>query len=141
MHVRPVRAQAAEMQKRQPRRRRRRSALLFSIICPKQLVTIATNTCHQYQITVFPCRYRFFARDLDKRLANQPPQVRQEMLAQSEHLAEAKPPKGANEQVVHDAVKHAFVRALRMNTLASAALAALLVLGVLVITPKKRTAT
>ena len=34
-----------------------------------------------------------FARDLDKRLANQPPQVRLEMLAQSEHLAEAKPPK------------------------------------------------
>jgi hypothetical protein len=37
---------------------------------------------------------------------------------------------------VHDAVKHAFVRALRVNTLASAALAALSALGALEITPK-----
>ncbi len=81
-----------------------------------------------------------FARDLDARLANQPPQVRQAMLAQSEHLAEAKPPKGANEQVVRDAVKHAFVRAFRINTLASAVLAALSSLGALVITAKRKPA-
>jgi EmrB/QacA subfamily drug resistance transporter len=78
-----------------------------------------------------------FARDLDRRLANQPPQVRQAMLAQSEHLAEAKVPKGANEKVVGDAVKHAFVRAFRVNTLASAVLAALSSLGALAITAKR----
>lgn len=81
-----------------------------------------------------------FARDLDARLADQPAEVRAAMLAQREHLAEAKPPAGANEQVVRDAVRHAFVRAFRVATLASAALAALSALGALAITAPRRPA-
>ena len=49
-------------------------------------------------------------------------------------------PKGADQKVVGDAVKHAFVRAFRVNTLASAALAALSALGALMITAKRRPA-
>lgn len=66
-----------------------------------------------------------FARDLDTRLADQPPAVRQAMLAQSEHLAEAKAPSGANQEAVRDAVRHSFVHAFRVCALASAVLAAL----------------
>jgi hypothetical protein len=75
-----------------------------------------------------------FARDLDVRLANQPPEVRRAMLEQSDRLAEAQPPRGADTKVVSDAVKHSFVRAFRVTTLASAALAALSALGALFIT-------
>jgi EmrB/QacA subfamily drug resistance transporter len=74
-----------------------------------------------------------FARDLDARLANQPAEVRAAMLAQSEHLAEAKPPRGSDEEVVREAVRSSFVRAFRVNVLASAALAALSALGALTI--------
>lgn len=74
-----------------------------------------------------------FARDLDTRLAQQPPAVRQAMLAQSEHLAEAKPPQGANQEAVRDAVRQSFVHAFRVTTLAAAALAALSALGGLTI--------
>lgn len=81
-----------------------------------------------------------FARELDARLANQPPEVRRAMLAQSEKLAEAKPPRGANADAVRDAVKHSFVRAFRVNALASAMLAALSALGALVITEKRKPA-
>lgn len=72
-----------------------------------------------------------FARDLDSRLAaaGTPPAVRQAMSAQSLRLAEAKAPPGSNEVVVRDAVKHSFVRAFRVTTLAAAALAALSALG------------
>jgi hypothetical protein len=74
-----------------------------------------------------------FARDLDRRLADQPPAVRQAMLAQSEHLAEAKPPQGANQEAVRDAVRQSFVHAFRVTTLTAAALAALSALGGLTI--------
>ena len=83
---------------------------------------------------------QIFARDLDSRLANQPPEVRRAMLAQSDRLAEAQPPGGANAEVVRDAVKHSFVRAFRVTTLSSAVLAALSVLGALMITAKRRPA-
>jgi MFS family permease len=81
-----------------------------------------------------------FARDLDARLASQPPEVRQAMHAQRERLAEAKPPRDENAEAVRDAVKHSFVRAFRVNTLASAVLAALSALGGLVITAKRKPA-
>ena len=74
-----------------------------------------------------------FGRDLDARLADQPAEVRTAMLAQRERLAEAKPPRDANQEVVRDAVRQSFVRAFRVNVLASAALAALAALGGLMV--------
>jgi MFS family permease len=74
-----------------------------------------------------------FARDLDRRLADQPPEVRKAMLAQSEHLAEAKAPAGANQEVVRDAVRHSFVHAFRVSALAAAVLAALSAIGGLLV--------
>ena len=79
-----------------------------------------------------------FSRDLDARLANQPADVRRAMIEQSDRLAEAQPPRGANAEVVRDAVKHSFVRAFRVNALACAVLAALSVLGAFVITEKRK---
>lgn len=74
-----------------------------------------------------------FTRDLEKGLASAPPAVRQAMVAQADKLAEAKPPKGADEKQVEDAVKHAFVAAFRVNSLGAAVLAALSAAGALVI--------
>ena len=74
-----------------------------------------------------------FTKDLEVRLKDVPPSVRQATLAQAEHLAEAKPPRGAYERVVHDAVQHSFVRAFRVTSLAAACLAALSAVCALVI--------
>lgn len=79
-----------------------------------------------------------FARDLDARLADQPAAVRAAMLAQSERLAEAKPPRDANQEVVRDAVRQSFVSAFRVTTLVSAALAALAALGGLAVPRRAR---
>jgi EmrB/QacA subfamily drug resistance transporter len=72
-----------------------------------------------------------FARDLDARLitARVPAEVRRSMAEQSLHLAAAEPPRGASEDVVRNAVRHAFVRAFRVNVLMAAALAALASFG------------
>ncbi len=78
-----------------------------------------------------------FARDLEARLAGQPAEVRAAMLAQREHLAEAKPPQDANEEVVREAVRQSFVRAFRVTALVSAALAALAALGGLMVPGRK----
>jgi EmrB/QacA subfamily drug resistance transporter len=77
-----------------------------------------------------------FARTLDTRLSDQPAEVRQAMLAQSERLAAVQMPEGANEAVVREAVRYSFVRAFRVNTLACAALAALSAFGALIIPAK-----
>lgn len=74
-----------------------------------------------------------FTRDLEKGLASAPPAVRQAMVAQADKLAEAKPPEGADEKQVEEAVKHAFVAAFRVNSLGAAVLAALSAAGALVI--------
>jgi predicted MFS family arabinose efflux permease len=81
-----------------------------------------------------------FARDLDSRLiaAGVTPQVRQSMAAQSLRLAAAEPPAGADAGVVRNAVRHAFVRAFRVNVLAAAMLAALASLGALGVESRKR---
>jgi EmrB/QacA subfamily drug resistance transporter len=80
-----------------------------------------------------------FARELDARLASASPEVRQAMAAQRTRLAEAKPPAGADAAMVQDAVRHAFVRAFRVNVLIAAALAALSSLGVLAVRRPPRT--
>ena len=79
-----------------------------------------------------------FARDLDSRLAAAPPEVRQAMAAQRTKLAEAHPPSGANVPMVRDAVRHAFVRAFRVNVLIAAALAALSSLGAIGVSGPQR---
>jgi len=82
-----------------------------------------------------------FAHDLDARLARARvhPEMRRFMAAQADRLAEARAPHGASTAlIVDDAVKHSFVRAFRVTTLASAALAALSALGALVITAKRK---
>jgi hypothetical protein len=79
-----------------------------------------------------------FARDLDRRLAGQPPAVRQAMRAQASKLAEAKPPKGADVNEVHRAVQESFVAAFRVNALGAAALAALSAAGALAVERRRR---
>ena len=80
-----------------------------------------------------------FARDLDARLRGVRPDVRRAVLAQRVKLAEVEAPKGADAGTkarVDEAVKHAFVRAFRINVLIAGALAALAAGGAVVI--KKR---
>ena len=77
-----------------------------------------------------------FARELDTRLASQPAEVRAAMLEQSERLAEARPPRGADEAIVREAVARSFVHAFRVTALVSAALAALSAFGAL-LTPRR----
>jgi EmrB/QacA subfamily drug resistance transporter len=80
-----------------------------------------------------------FARELDARLASAPPEVRRAMIEQRTRLAEAQPPPGSDAVAVKDAVKHAFVRAFRVNVLIAAALAALSSLGALAVRRPPRT--
>jgi EmrB/QacA subfamily drug resistance transporter len=81
-----------------------------------------------------------YARELDSRLdaAGAPPTVRHAMAAQSLRLAAAEPPPGVDAALVERAVRHAFVRAFRVNVLVAAALAALASVGALGISRRNR---
>jgi len=76
-----------------------------------------------------------FAKDLDARLAagGAPPGIRQAMATQALRLAEAQPPKGADAAMIRDAVRHSFVHAFRITSLAAAVLAALSTIGAFVL--------
>jgi MFS family permease len=78
-----------------------------------------------------------FSRDLDARLtrAQVPPPVRGAMAAKAEQLGDARAPKGSpHAKVIDQAVKESFVRAFRVDVLASAVLAALSAGGALLVT-------
>jgi EmrB/QacA subfamily drug resistance transporter len=68
-----------------------------------------------------------FGRDLDRRLAGEPPAVRRAMAEQTLRLADAQPPKDAGEDTgrrVRSAINASFLHAFRLNMLVAAALAA-----------------
>jgi hypothetical protein len=73
-----------------------------------------------------------FGSNLDSRLGNLPPNLRQAMVAQRTHLAAARPPKGLPEGTrvrIETAVRESFVYAFRGVTLTAAALAMLAAAG------------
>ncbi len=73
-----------------------------------------------------------FGRDLDARLRDVRPDVRQAVLAQRVKLAETMPPRGidpATRARIESAVKHSFVRAFRVNVLIAGGLAVLAAAG------------
>jgi EmrB/QacA subfamily drug resistance transporter len=68
-----------------------------------------------------------FGRDLDRRLAAEPPAIRRVMTEQTLRLADAQPPKDADPQTrarIRSAIDVSFLRAFRINMLIAAALAA-----------------
>jgi len=68
-----------------------------------------------------------FGRDLEARLVRENQEIRSTMLAQSVKLAEAEPPRNADEETrrrIRAAVEASFLRAFRINMIAAAALAA-----------------
>jgi len=68
-----------------------------------------------------------FGKDLDRRLAGEPPAVRSAMAAQTLRLADAQPPAYADPQTrarVRSAINESFLYAFRVNMLIAAALAA-----------------
>jgi len=73
-----------------------------------------------------------FSRSLDKRLADLPAGVRQEMIGQRTHLAAAVPPRNVSPAMrtrIEAAVRESFVDSFRVTTLTAAALAMLSAIG------------
>jgi EmrB/QacA subfamily drug resistance transporter len=82
-----------------------------------------------------------FGRDLDERLAGEPPAVRRAMSEQTLKLADAQPPQDLDQQTrrrIRSAIGASFLHAFRLNMMIAAALAAGSAGAALAIRPPKR---